>query len=146
MAVSQSDREAPTSTQEAGAFSYPDQIKLSPAAERYLHQLAVDVVAGAVEFRQLSPALRQLYVFAYEQGRTSRQPELDRANAEADRLYADLARRPPSRDQQGIDATLEAQKHRGAAAAATRAAEMRARIGGTSRVRPSEPDSEQETS
>jgi hypothetical protein len=143
MAVSEFNREAPTSTSEAGAFSYPDQIKLSPAAERYLHQLAVDVVAGAVEFRQLSPALRQLYVFAYEQGRTSRQPELDRTNAEADRLYAEVVRRPPARDQHDIDAALDAQKHRGAAAAATRAAEIRAAIGGCSPRSP-EPHSEQE--
>jgi hypothetical protein len=128
VALSQSERKTLDSV-ESGVFSYPAVIRISPEAEKYLHQLAVDLVAGAVEFRQLSPALRQLYVFVYEQGRASRQPELDRANAEADRLYADLARRPPSRDQQDIEAALETQKHRGAAAAATRAAEIRASIG-----------------
>lgn len=128
MAVDRPETTERPISSEVGRFSYPDQIALSPHAERYLHQLAVDLMAGAVEFRQLSPALRQLYVFAYEQGKASQQPELDRVNAEADRLYADLARRPPSRDQQHIDAALEAQKHRGAEAAAKRAAEIRAQI------------------
>ncbi|MBT2501418.1 hypothetical protein [Curtobacterium sp. ISL-83] len=123
-------RKPPTPQQNEGegAFSYPAQIRLTPHAERYLHQLATDLAAGFVEFAQLSPALRELHVFAFEQGRASLQPELDHANAEADRLYAELVRRPPSRDQDSLNASLEALKHRGAEAAAKRAAEIRAQI------------------
>lgn len=129
MAVARSERDAPTSP-EAGAFSYPHLIRLTPHAERYLHQLAIDLTAGVVELRQLSPALRQLYIFAFEQGSASRQAEIDRANDDADRLYAEVCRRPPARDHQRIEEFLEAQKHRGAEAAAKRAAEIRAYIGG----------------
>ena len=129
MAVRRSNREAPTSP-EAGAFSYPDQITLTPHAERYLHQLAIDLTAGVVELRQLSPSLRQFYVFAFEQGSASRQPEIDHANDDADRLYAEVCRRQPSRDHETTNALLEAQKHRGAEAAAKRAGEMRAHMGG----------------
>lgn len=128
MAVGQSDRDAPTSLVEAGAFSYPDHITLSPQAERYMHQLAIDLAAGAVELRQLPPSLTQFYVFAFEQGSASRQAEIDYVNSEADRYYAEMCRRPPARDHQTIEAFLEAQKHRGAAAAAKRAAEIRAQI------------------
>gem|GEM_PF-5474273 len=128
-----------------GAFSYPDHIRLSPHAERYLHQLAIDLTAGVVELRQLSPALRQLYVFAYEQGSASRQPDIERANNDADRLYAELCRRPPSRDHETTEAFLQAQKYRGAEAAFKRAAEIRAHIGGNPDDRYPEPDSETET-
>lgn len=144
MAVTRSERDAPTSTTEAGAFSYPDQIALSPQAERYMHQLAIDLAAGVVELRQLSPALRQLYVFAHEQGRASRQPEVDRANDDADRLYAELCRRQPSRNHESINTFLEAQKHRGAEAAAKRAAEIRASLSGDLDARYQKPDSETE--
>ncbi|MEK6312463.1 MAG: hypothetical protein V4755_17350, partial [Curtobacterium sp.] len=112
-----------------GAFSYPDQITLSPAAEAYLHRLADDLAAGVVEFRQLPPALRALHVFAYEQGRASAAAELERLSAEADRLYAEIVRRPPSRDTDSLNASLEAIKHRGTQAAEQRAAEIRAYIG-----------------
>ncbi|TCK63615.1 hypothetical protein [Curtobacterium sp. PhB136] len=128
MAVSRPDRAAPTSFFEVGAFSYPDHITLSPHAERYLHQLAIDLAAGVVELRQLSPALTQLYVFAYEQGRAARQLEVDHAQHEADRLYVEMCRRQPSREHETIDAFLTAQRHRGAEAAAKRAAEIRAQI------------------
>ncbi len=144
MAVGQSDRDAPTSPVEAGAFSYPDHITLSPHAERYMHQLAIDLAAGAVELRQLPPSLTQFYVFAFEQGSTSRQAEVDRANDDADRLYAEVCRRPPSRDHETTEAFLQAQKHRGAEAAAKRAAELRAYLGGDSSNRYTEPDSETE--
>lgn len=139
MALSQSDRDAPTSS-EAGAFSYPDHIKLSPHAERYLHQLAVDLAVGVVSLQQLSPALTQLYVFAYEQGAASRQPEIDLANDDADRLYAEVCRRPPAKDHQTTEVFLEAQKHRGAAAVAKRRAEIHTQIYGSH----PRPDSETE--
>lgn len=127
MALSQSEREGPTSI-EVGPFSYPDRIALSPAAERYMQQLAIDLTAGVVELRQLPPSLTQFYVFAHQQGAASRQHEIDRANDDADRLYAEICRRPASRDQESLDDALKAQKHRGAAAAAKRAAEIRAQI------------------
>lgn len=111
-----------------GAFSYPDQITLSDVAEVYLQRLAVDLAAGVVEFRQLPPALRALHVFAYEQGRQSRQAELDRLGDEADRLYTELCRRQPSRDAETLHDFLQAQKHRGADAAAERAAAIRTQI------------------
>lgn len=133
MAVSQpGTRKPPTPSREEGegAFSYPAHITLSDGAERYLHQLAVDLALGTVELRQLSPALRQLYVFAFEQGAASRQPELDLVNNDADRLYAEVCRRPPAPGGDNLDTFLRAQKHRGTAAAATRAAEMRAYLGG----------------
>ena len=130
MAVSQSGTRKPPDPhhEDEGAFSYPDHISLSPHAERYLHQLAIDLAAGAVELRQLPPSLTQFYVFAFEQGSASRQAEVDRANDDADRLYAEVCRRPPSRDHETTEAFLQAQKHRGAAAAAKRAAEIRAQI------------------
>lgn len=135
MAVSQpGTRKPPTPSHEEGegAFSYPAHITLSDGAERYLHQLGIDLALGSVEIRQLSPALRQLYIFAFEQGAASRQPEVDLANNDADRLYAEVCRRPPSRDGTDIDTFLQAQKHRGEAAAAARAEQMRAYIGGRS--------------
>lgn len=144
MAVERSDREAPTSSLEAGAFSYPDQITLSDAAEVYLQRLAVDLAAGIVEFRQLPPALRALHVFAYEQGRASARAELARLSAEADRLYAEVVRRPPSRAADSLEDSLKAIKHRGTQAAEQRAAEIRAYIGGDRTDRYPEPDSETE--
>lgn len=131
MAVSQSGTRKPPDPRQnegEGAFSYPDTIELSPAAERYMHQLAIDLTAGVVELRQLPPSLRQFYVFAFEQGSASRQPEVDQANDDADRLYAEVCRRQPSRDHETTNAFLEAQKHRGAEAAARRAAQIRAQI------------------
>lgn len=130
MAVGQSDRDAPTSPADVGAFSYPDQLKLSLHAERFLHQLAIDLASGVVELRQLPPSLRQFYVFAFEQGSASRQPEIDQANDDADRLYAEVCRRQPSREHETTNAFLKAQKHRGAEAAAKRAADIRAHMGG----------------
>jgi hypothetical protein len=130
VAVGQSGTRKPPDPhdEDEGAFSYPDHITLSPQAERYMHQLAIDLAAGAVELRQLPPSLTQFYVFAFEQGSASRQTEVDRANDDADRLYAEVCRRPPSRDHQRIEVFLEAQKHRGAEAATRRAAEIRTQI------------------
>jgi hypothetical protein len=105
-----------------------------------MQQLAIDLTAGVVELRQLPPSLTQFYVFAYQQGAASRQPDIDRANDEADRLYAEICRRPPSRDQTSLDDALEAQKHRGTTAAAKRAAEIHAQIYGSH----PRPDSETE--
>lgn len=84
----------------APAFTYPDRIALSRGAERYLEQLGVDLLTGEVEAYQLPPSLLQFFTFAYEQGKASRQNEVDNLNREADRLYAEMCRRipPPQRD------------------------------------------------
>jgi len=55
---------------------------------------------------------------------------LEQAEHDADRYYAEMCRRPPARDHARIEEFLAAQKHRGAEAAANRAAEIRAEIGG----------------
>jgi hypothetical protein len=56
---------------------------------------------------------------------------LEQAERDADRYYAEMCRRPPARDHATIEEFLAAQKHRGAEAAAKRAAEIRAEIGGS---------------
>lgn len=66
---------------------YPARIRLSDTAENYLSQLAVDLTMGRCEFTQLSPALREMWVSAWVDGRLSRQPEVDNLNARADALY-----------------------------------------------------------
>jgi hypothetical protein len=83
----------------APAVVYPDRIRLSAGAERYLEQLGVDLVTGAVEAWQLPPSLLQFFTFAYEQGKASRQAEVDSLNDEADRLYAEMCRRIPPRHE-----------------------------------------------
>ena len=88
----------------APAVVYPDRIRLSAGAERYLEQLGVDLVTGAVEAWQLPPSLLQFFTFAYEQGKASRQAEVDGLNDEADRLYAEMCRRipPPQRESKSF--------------------------------------------
>lgn len=88
----------------APAFTYPDRISLSPGAERYLEQLGVDLLSGRVDAWQLPPSLLQLFTFAYEEGKASRQLEVDALNQEADRLYAEMCRRipPPQRESKSF--------------------------------------------
>ena len=62
-------------------------IVLSDAAEIYLDRLAIDLEIGRTEAWQLSPALAQLYWFAFLSGSSSRQSEVDRLTFECDRLY-----------------------------------------------------------
>lgn len=84
---------------------YPDRITLSLGASRYIEQLGQDLITGGVELSQLPSALLQFYVFAFEQGRASAptQQQVDQANAEADRLYAEVCRRiPPKSDWQSF--------------------------------------------
>lgn len=47
---------------------YPRRIWLTGHAESYIAQLADDLALGNVELSQLSPALRQFYVYASEDG------------------------------------------------------------------------------
>ena len=87
----------------APAVVYPDRIRLSPGAERYLNQLGVDLVLGGVEAWQLPPSLLQLFTFAYEEGKASRQGEIDALHHEANRLYVEMCRRtPPRQDHQSF--------------------------------------------
>jgi hypothetical protein len=72
-------------SREAG--KYPDRITLSDTAEHYLSRLADDLALGNVELSQLPPALMALWTFAYESGRQSLAPALDRAQSDADRYY-----------------------------------------------------------
>ncbi|AZZ52813.1 hypothetical protein [Rathayibacter festucae] len=55
--------------------------------ETGLHQALTDVLDGRLGLHQLTPALAGFWTIAYDQGRASRQPEIDRLQAEADRLY-----------------------------------------------------------
>lgn len=95
--------------------SFPAQITLSDPAERYLSKLADALVTGSVELWQLPPSLMALYAFAHEAGvdtgKQSRQPEIDRLNAEADRLYLRAYHTPEQRKQierQRVDEGLAA--------------------------------------
>jgi hypothetical protein len=72
-------------TREAG--QYPQRITLSDTAERYLAKLGDDLMLGNVELFQLPPALMALWTFAYESGRQSLAPALERAESAADRYY-----------------------------------------------------------
>lgn len=74
--------------------TYPPKIQLSDSAEAYIAALAVDLMLAKVELHQLPESLMELYTYAYECGRTSRQAALDHVNAVADRLYQEVCRRP----------------------------------------------------
>jgi hypothetical protein len=109
---------------------YPESIKISLGAERYLEQLGADLLTGEVELHQLSPALLQLYTFAFEQGRASVMPALEKANADADRLYAEVCRRiPPKQNDHQSFAALS--RIRGEEERAQRAEERTAYIQAT---------------
>lgn len=56
--------------------------------ERLIESVSVGLVSGQTELWELSPALLEFHTFAFEEGARSRQPEIDRASADADRYYA----------------------------------------------------------
>ena len=70
-------------------------IVLSRPAEEYLSRLAVNLELGSVETWQLSPALAELYWFAFMAGAQSSQAEINRLQFECDRLYM-FAFNPPT--------------------------------------------------
>ena len=74
---------------------YPAKIHLSPPAESYLEQLGTDLLLGIVDLHQLPPSVLQLWTFAYEAGRASMRPALQRAEHDADRLYFEMSIRQP---------------------------------------------------
>lgn len=91
---------------------------------------------------ELDNQQRQVYEAGYMVGFQMAAPELlaevaslrarlEQAEHDADRYYAEMCRRPPARDHATIEEFLAARKHRGAEAAAKRAAAIRAEIGGT---------------
>ena len=73
-------------------------IVLSQPAESYLSQLATSLELGTVETWQLSPALAELYWFAFLAGSKKSDAEIARLEFECDRLYmfAYNAPTPPS--------------------------------------------------
>ncbi len=77
----------------AGGLNYldskgnPRQIRLSHTAETYIAALAVDLVAGHCELWQLPPSLLEFHTYAWAQGHSSRQGEVDRLNWQADLWY-----------------------------------------------------------
>ena len=76
------------SIREAPSHPYPRKIRLSDTAEEYIADLAVDLMLAEVELHQLSPALLELYTYAFEAGRSvSRQDEIDRLRWERDLWY-----------------------------------------------------------
>lgn len=68
-------------------MTYPRRIRLSKHADTYLTQLVDDLIVGDVELHQLPQPLADLYLYGHLDGIKSVQPALDRANADADRLY-----------------------------------------------------------
>jgi len=94
---------------------YPPLIRLSAAAEGYLSQLAADLELGRCDFRQLSPALRELYTFGYEAGRESLAGIVVNLNAECDRLYLRAYNTPAQIaeiHQRRLDVAFEAEAER----------------------------------
>ncbi|GGF11354.1 hypothetical protein [Subtercola lobariae] len=67
---------------------FPECITLSPRGETFIEQLGVALIVGTVSTHQLSPALLQFWEFGVRQGERNKRPEIDQANADANRLYA----------------------------------------------------------
>jgi hypothetical protein len=66
----------------------PDRPPLIGATiERHLETVLWRLVDGDLDLTDLAPALRAWWLVAYDQGRASRQPEVDRLSAECDRLH-----------------------------------------------------------
>lgn len=60
---------------------------IGASVEDDLDAVLWQLVDGEVELHQLTPGLAGFWSLAYDQGRASRQAEIDRANADADRYY-----------------------------------------------------------
>ena len=65
--------------------------------ENQLDRILWQLILGEVELHELTPALAAWWTLAHESGRASRQAEIDHANSEADRYYAEVCRRPAPR-------------------------------------------------
>jgi hypothetical protein len=66
---------------------YPAKIKLTDTAEAVIAEYAVDLMLAELELHQLPPALLEFYVYAYESGRESQQPEIDHLKWDRDLWY-----------------------------------------------------------
>jgi hypothetical protein len=75
------------STFGSGPFSYPEQIRFSDQAEKYLCQLADDLVRGRVGLHQLPASLFAVWTYGFVDGSNSRQAEVERLNHENDQLF-----------------------------------------------------------
>jgi hypothetical protein len=64
-----------------------DERLIGATVDDHLEATLWRLVAGEIGLHQLTPALAGFWSLAYDQGRASRQAELDRANADADRYY-----------------------------------------------------------
>ncbi|WP_460569249.1 hypothetical protein [Humibacter soli] len=62
-------------------------MRFSDNAERYLNQLGIDLLLGKIELHQLPPSLMQFYEFAFEAGRQSLLPDLEKAQDQRDQFY-----------------------------------------------------------
>ena len=65
--------------------------------ENQLDRILWQLILGEVELHELTPALAAWWTLAHESGRASRRAEVGHANAEADRYYAAMCRRPAPR-------------------------------------------------
>ena len=66
---------------------YPAKIRLSDTADSYMSALAVNLTLAAVELHQLPDSLMEFHTYAFEDGRASRQAEIDRLRWERDLYY-----------------------------------------------------------
>ncbi|ALD13133.1 hypothetical protein [Clavibacter capsici] len=67
--------------------TYAERITLPPAAEAYLEQLGTDLLMERVGVHQLSPALSQLFWFAWQSGRDSLRPTIECLLSDRERYY-----------------------------------------------------------
>lgn len=65
-------------------------IRISAEANAFIDQWASDLLQDRLQVWQLPPGLQAFWTLAYDEGARSRQLEIDRANTDADRLYARL--------------------------------------------------------
>lgn len=86
-----SEEKRPESEQGPVASPVPtDIIRISDAANEAIERWAFDLSADRLQFWQLPTGLQAFWTLAWTEGRTSRQPEIDRARADADRFYTRL--------------------------------------------------------
>lgn len=65
-------------------------IRISDEANDYIEQWAWALRQGHLQLWQLPQSLQTLHSLGFFEGRASLQPELDRANSDADRYYTQL--------------------------------------------------------
>ena len=77
--------------------NYPQQIRLSAAAEDYLYRLGDAIASGQVALTQLPQSIYQIYFYGYWAGNASHDAEcqkrIDRLTWERDLFYFQMANR-----------------------------------------------------